>query len=65
MADSDKELGATRALRKMECKHTHTHTHTRCAINTTRGCSQAGVVKSVMNHQDADSASERKRLEEV
>ena len=28
MADSDKEPGATRALRKMECKHTHTHTHT-------------------------------------
>lgn len=42
MADSDKELGALRALRKIECKHSA------CAS------SRAGVVNSVMKNLDAD-----------
>lgn len=50
MADSDKELSAIQALRKIECTH--------CMLKHTRECLQAGVVKSVMNNQDADFASE-------
>ena len=62
MADSDKELSAYTSIKEdRACAHTHTH----CTLKHTRECLQAGVVKSVMNHQDADFASEMKRLEEV
>lgn len=50
MADSDKELHAIQALRKIEYKHTSTLKHT-------RDCSLAGVVESVMNNRVADFAS--------
>lgn len=50
MADSDKELSAIQALRKIECTH--------CMLKHTRECLQAGVAKSVMNHQDTDFAFE-------
>lgn len=49
MADSDKELSAIQALKEYRVR-----THTHCTLKHTRECSQAGVVKSVMNHQDAD-----------
>ena len=35
MADSDKELSAIQALRKIECTHTDTHTHTHTAGSNT------------------------------
>lgn len=52
MADIDKELSAIQALSNIVRTHTHTQTH--CTLKHTRECLQAGVVKSVMNHQDAD-----------
>jgi len=50
MADSDKELGAIQALRKIECKHTP-------YSNKPEIAELAGVVESVMNNQDADFSS--------
>lgn len=50
MADSDKELHAMQALRRIECKHTSMLKHT-------KDCLLAGVVESVMNNRVADFAS--------
>lgn len=55
MADSDKELNTG-------IKEDRVHTHR--MLQHTSVCLLAGVVKSIMNNQDADFASKRWRLEE-